>query len=317
MTQQLLGFGGLIDIEGSALQPAIEAGAGVKEFTGQLKAYLTGFASGYYDAIKAFTAYLPADPESLDFISTPLGLSQTPPTPGTTPGVQVGSIGIDPTFTMPINGNELPLVFDLPITNSGPSTDTFNIQIPDQSNFRIYTTESLGSPCRAANCMVNVCVVPYEPNRVVGGCAVGQAQNYSVTVTSATNPAVTANTSPSFNTPAIPALEVSTDPATVNTTPGGTVSVNLNLAALGNVAPGAVAITSTIPTGIIVNGLTSPVTVPLNSTVSVPLSITAAGNLASGLSHYFVLRLYRPWRRPAIQYRDAERRGGPGLGPAL
>ena len=68
MTQQFLGFGGLIDIEGSALQPAIEKAQIVKEFTGQLKAYATGFAGGYYDAIKAFTAYLPADPDSLDFI---------------------------------------------------------------------------------------------------------------------------------------------------------------------------------------------------------------------------------------------------------
>jgi probable HAF family extracellular repeat protein len=280
MTEQLLGFGGLIDIEGSALQPAIEAAEGVKEFTGQLKAYLTGFASGYYDAIKAFTAYLPADPESLDFISTPLGLSQTPPTPGTTPGVQVGAISVDPTFTMPINGNELPLVFDLPITNTGPSTDTFNIQIVDPSNFRIYTTVSSLTLQGGQSGMVNVCVVPYDST---GSTLppIGQAQNYSVTVTSATNSAVTATAAPSFNAPPIPVLEVSTDPATVNTTPGGTVSVNLNLAALGNVAPGAVGITSTVPTGITLNGLTSPVSVPLNSTVSVPLSITAAANLAS------------------------------------
>ncbi len=100
----------------------------------------------------------------LDFISTPLGLSPPCPLPGSTPGVQLGAIGVDPTFTMPINGNELPLVFDVPITNTGPSTDTFTIQVSNQSQFRIYPTVGSLTLQGGQSGMVNVCVVPYDPS---------------------------------------------------------------------------------------------------------------------------------------------------------
>jgi probable HAF family extracellular repeat protein len=288
LTTQFLGLGPMIPgalggLEGhAALELGLEIGNTVKEFTGRVAAYITGFVEGYFESIEQFQAYLPADPDSLDFISIPLGLSQTPPTPGTTPGVQIGSIAVDPTFTMPINGNSLPLVFDLPITNTGPSTDTFTIQINDQSqDFRIYPTVGSLTLLGGQSGMVNVCVVPYDPTGATIP-PVGQAQNYSATVTSATNPNITASASPSFSAPAIPTLQASTDPLNVSTTPGGMVSVNLSLGSLGNVAPGAVSITATVPTGITLNGLTSPVTVPLNSTVNEPLSIGAAANLASG-----------------------------------
>jgi probable HAF family extracellular repeat protein len=287
LTTNLLGLGPMIPnllggLEGHPnLEVGLEVGGTVKEFTGQLAAYLEGFQDGYYGAIKAFAANLPVDPDSLDFISTPLGLSQTPPTPGTTPGVQIGAIAVDPTWTMPINGNSLPLVFDLPITNTGASTDTFNIQISDQYlDFQIYPTVPSLTLQGGQSGMVNVCVTPTDATGSTLPPA-GQAQNYSVTVTSATNSQVTASAAQSFNAPPIAVLEMSTNPSNITTTPGGMAAVSLTLGSVGNVSPGAVSITATIPTGITVTGLTSPVTVPFNSTVSQPLSIVAAGNLAT------------------------------------
>jgi probable HAF family extracellular repeat protein len=131
--------------------------------------------------------------------------------------------------------------------------------------------------------MVNVCVVPTDTTGF-SMPPVGQSQNYSVKVTSATNPTVTASAQPSFIAPPIPSLDASLNPSSVATAPGGTVSVNLSLGSLGNVAPGAVTLTAVAPTGIAVNGLTSPLNVPLNGTVTEALSITAAANLAGSYS---------------------------------
>ena len=145
-------------------------------------------------------ANLPLDPQVLDFVTTPLGALPVS-TPGTTAGVQVGSVTVDPTYTMPFNGNQLPLVFDLPITNTGPSTDTFNIGINNASaGFRVYPSIGSLTLQGGQSGMVNVCVVP---NDLTGDsiAPAGSGINYSVNVTSATNSSVSATSQPSFNSP--------------------------------------------------------------------------------------------------------------------
>ena len=247
-----------------------------------LASYATGLLDGIKQAKMWLQANLPKDPEVFQFVGTPLGLSQTPPTPGTTPGVQMGALTVDPQFTMPVNGNQLPLVFDLPITNTGPATDTFKISISNGSQYyQEYPSVASLTLLGGQTGMVNVCVMPYDST----GASlppVGQAETYTVTVTSATNSSITTSTQPSFGAPASPGIEISTDPATITMTPGGTVSANLNLASVGNVATGPVTLTAAPPTGLSVNSLTSPVSVPLNGTATEAVSFTAAGNLANG-----------------------------------
>ncbi len=284
---------------GASLAKASGPGAGgqfglaVNGFLGSLQAFEGGLASGYYDGIKWLTANLPADPDVLQFVSTPLGPVPTP-TPGSTPGVQVGALTVDPTYTMPFNGDSLPLVFDLPITNTGPSTDTFNIQLEDESAyFQVYPTIGSLTLLGGQTGTVNVCALPYDSTGT-SVAPVGQAQNYVVTVTSATNPSITATASPTYNAPALPSLNISVDPAAISVVPGAMVSANLNLASVGNVAAGPMTLTATLPTGITLSGLTSPITVPLNNTATEPLSFTVASNVANGTYNIFFAASYTP-----------------------
>ena len=259
--------------------------------TGTWPAFLIGFMLGYLGlkltghAVRSHALQaapnVASDPPVLPFIGTPLGLTPVLTTPGTTPGVKVGAPTVDPLYTMPVNGNQLP-VFDLPITNTGPSTDTFNINIPVGSwpaYFQVYSSVSSLTLLGGQTGMVNVCVVP--PTSGTELPTPGAAQNYTVTVTSATNPSVTASAQPTFSAPALPSLGASLDPSTLTVAPGGTVNATLDLSSIGNVAPGPVTLTATAPTGITVNGLTSPATVPLNGLITEALSFTAAANLAN------------------------------------
>jgi hypothetical protein len=284
---------------GASLAKASGPGAGgqlglqVNGFLGSLQTFEAGLASGYYDGIKWLTANLPADPDALQFISTPLGPVPAP-TPDTTLGVQVGSLTVDPTYTMPLNGNSAPLVFDLPITNTGPSTDTFNIQIQDESSyFQIYPTIGSLTLLGGQTGMVNVCVAPYDSTGT-SVAPLGQTQNYIVNVTSATNPSITASASPSFNAPALPSLNLSVDPSAISVVPGAMVSANLNLASVGNVAAGPMTLTATLPTGITLSGLTSPITVPLNSTATEALTFSVASNVANGTYNIFFAASFTP-----------------------
>src|ERR1022692_2723978 len=122
----------------------------------------------------------------------------------------------------------------------------------------------------------------------------GTAQNYTVNVTSATNSNVKASTAPSFNAPPLPTLDFTIDPISPSTVPGGTVSANLNIASVGNATTGPVTLTVTPPTGITVNGLTSPANVPLNGVVTEAISFTASPSLATNTYNVSFTASYTP-----------------------
>ena len=287
-----------MDLEITNLIVNVELPEGI----GLIGDFVGGLKEGIKQAAEWVEANVPLDPEVLKFIGTPLGPAPGTPTPGTTPGVQLGAITVDPQFTMPVNGNQLPLVFDLPITNTGPSTDTFNIAMSTLSQyFQAYPSVGSLTLLGGQTGMVNVCVVPTDSTGATLP-PVGQAQNYVLTVTSATNSSVTTQTQPSFNSPAIPSVEISTDPPTLSLSPGGTVSANLNLASVGNVATGPVTLTAAPPAGITVNSLTSPVSVPLNGVASEALSFTAASNVATGSYNIPFTASYTPSGGTAQQF---------------
>lgn len=248
---------------------------------GLIGQYASGLVDGIDAASKWALANLPQDPPVLPFIGTPLGPEPPVGTPGSTPGVQVGAISVNPLFTMPVNGNQLPLVFDASITNTGPATDTFNISIQNLTSLNVYPSNSSLTLKAGQTGLVNVCVLPYDSTGYQLAPS-GSPQNYVFKVTSATNPSVTASNSPSFNTPAIPSLEATIQPQTIAAIPGGTVNAALTLASVGNAAAGAVTLVATPPAGIGVSGLASPVMVPLRDVVTTNLSFNVLGGTAPG-----------------------------------
>src|SRR5262249_34421117 len=139
----LLTLGGIVAKNVYKGSVGVQLGATVQGFLGSLATYEDGFAAGFSAGINWLVANLPKYPEVLPFVSTPLGLPQPVLNPGATPGVQIGNITTDSIFTMPVAGNQLPLVFDLPITNTGPATDTFRIQTTGTGYFSPYTSVGL------------------------------------------------------------------------------------------------------------------------------------------------------------------------------
>ncbi len=222
-------------------QPGVggQFGLNVYGFLGSVQTFESGLAGGYYDGLKFLEANLPKDPDVLEFIGTPLGLPAPVLTPGSTPGVSLGSLTVDPTYTMPVNGNSLPLVFDLPVTNTGPSTDTFTINLSDQSpTYNIYPSVNSLTLLGGQTGTVNVCAQPRDTTGT-SVAPVGQPQNYTVTVTSSTNSGVTSTASPSFPSPPIPSIELSSDPPGISLVAGTSANANVNVASIGNAAAGA------------------------------------------------------------------------------
>ena len=268
-------------------------GLNVYGLASSVQTYEQSLAGGYYDGLKWLAANLPADPDALEFVSTPLGLPAPTLHPGGSPGVQLGTLVVDPLYTMQVNGNSLPLVFDLPITNTGPATDTFKIQMVGTNSFQLYPTVPLLTLQGGQTGMVNVCAVPRDTS---GSSvpAVGQPQPYSITVTSNTNPAITSTASPTFNTPPMPSLEISTNPLAIAAVPGGSAPFALTFASVGNLALGPVALKATMPSGLTLTGLPSSANVPLNATITQSLTISAAGNLPSGGYNVVISATYTP-----------------------
>ncbi len=94
--------------------------------TSLLDEFADGLEEGVKNAQEWLEANLPKDPEVSKFLTTPLGTVPVTVTPGSAPGVTV-TMSTDTIYTMPFNGNELP-VYDVFVTNTGPNTDTFNLQ---------------------------------------------------------------------------------------------------------------------------------------------------------------------------------------------
>jgi uncharacterized membrane protein len=254
---------------------------------------LSSFAKGLKQGIKFITDFLKAqllsDPDVFPFLGTPYGITLAGVNPGNAP-IVAAQITTDPIFTMPFNGNELP-VYDLTVTNFGPVTDTFNLTASDPAGqFNIYP----GSPSLTLQPgqagQVNLCASPIT-NNYVTMAPVGTTLTFNVGVASPTSTA-NAGSSVNYVMPAIPSISVGVDPPTLSVTPGQMVSANLNISAVGNASPGSVTLTAAPDTGITVTALTSPVTVPLNGVVTLPLIVTAGANTASNTYYVTITASY-------------------------
>ena len=244
----------------------------------------SGLAEGIENMKTLLVALLGKDPEIFSFLSTP---PTTPPagvTPGTTPGVTIG-IATDPLYTVPFNGNELPL-YDATIVNTGPATDTYRISSYDtvgqfsvSANVPYLTLQ----PGQAG--MINLCAVPYDSAGVTVAPA-GSTSTFNLILTSTTTNAQT-SASTNYVVPAIPTVAVTADPLVLSVAPGGTVAATVTITSVGNANPGPVTLTAAPQTGIAINGLpSSPVTVPASGAIAEPVSFTAAAN--AGNNTYYV-----------------------------
>ncbi|HEX3748450.1 MAG TPA: hypothetical protein VHW09_31200 [Bryobacteraceae bacterium] len=257
--------------------------------TSLLDEFAEGLQEGVEKAQEWLEANLPEDPEVSTFLTTPLGTVPAMVTPGSTPGVTI-TTSLDNIYTIPFNGNELP-VYDVFITNTGPNTDTFNLNpIDTSSHWRLYTSVTPLTLLAGQTGEVNLCAVPYDPSGVAVP-PLGATGNYQITATSPGSGA-TGQVSPAYTVGAIPTVAMSVDPQVITVAPGQTTMANLIITSVGNADAGTVTLTAVADPAITVGGLTSPVTLTLNSAITQQLSFTAAANAVHNVYNVVVTASY-------------------------
>jgi Transglutaminase-like superfamily/LVIVD repeat len=149
----------------------------------------------------------------------------------THPGVTL-NVAADPTFTVPVNGAQLPSGFLATIQNTGPATDTFNVTFSGVP--ASFTVQDSGTGFTIPAGTIASDGIYLVPTGQLP--APGVQVSFTVTVTSATSPSVTASKLVSFTVPAVQALTLSLSPTALSTTPGTAVNSTLTLQSAGNIA---------------------------------------------------------------------------------
>ncbi len=230
------------------------------------------FRAGFYVGLQAAQfGYLAAgaiDPP------LPAALFGTNPSPqftglGSGTGVAIDAI-LDPLFTLPVNGAQLPTVFRVGIKNQTSATETFAL---DLSSIPAGFTGQTSLPAivipAGETAEVSLCL------RAVGSLpAPGSPASFAIRATSTTNAAITATSSEAFTVPEIHGVSLTSDPPAVGTTEGTPVSTTLTLASAGNVAE-TVDLTAALPSGLSAGALGS-VTLGVGETTTRTLTLTPA-----------------------------------------
>ncbi len=257
---------------------------GVSKGFGLINSFASGLKEGLSNAQKFLKWILPVDPPVFPFVVQPLGPAPASIPPAGSAGVNL-SVVTDPLFTYSYGSLDLPLVFVANVQNTGPAADIFNITIPSGlQNYYVYPSVNVIQVGAGQTGQVGVCVVPND-NSGNGFPAVGSAQNFTVSATSATNPAITAMVPSNFNQPALPVTQLTAAPATLSTTAGVPVTTVLGLTGLGNADAGSVTLSVVAPAAVTVTGLTSQVTVTQGKSNTQALTITPPVSARPGDSY--------------------------------
>ena len=103
--------------------------------------------------------------------------------------------------------------------------------------------------------------------------APGTMAPFSVVVTGVTSPALTATEVEPFTVPEIHGVALTAGSSPLNTTPGVAATATLTLTAVGNV-PEVVDLTSSLPSGLAINGLGGPIALAVGETKTVAITLT-------------------------------------------
>jgi large repetitive protein len=245
-----------------------------------IDAYAGGLKEGIEFAQKFLQATLPMDPPMLPFVGALAGPGLPGSNPGSQPGVQT-SLALDTLFTTDVNGTQLPVNYRARVTNTGPTLQTFRLSATPSANYNIFTPVDLVTIPAGGTVETSVCVRPWD-GIVIG--PVGSPQPVSVTATSLANSSITSTSNATFNNPAVSSLQISSDPPVLFGSPGATLPVRLTIGALGNAPTGPVTLTASIPGGVNLTGLSSPLNLSQLTTATQNLSITLPANATPNTS---------------------------------
>jgi large repetitive protein len=189
-------------------------------------------------------------------------------TPGTSPGISV-LIQPDTVFTLPVGGAQVPTVFDVLITNTGPTADTFNVALtnPPAGFTLVDSLPTILIPA-GAQAEISVCAVPTGTLPAPGTTA-----GFTVGVTSTTNNSITSSVPETFKVPTVSGAVLSATPSSATTTAGTAVPVTLQIQGVGN-APTSLTLAATVDPNLKLAGLQTPAQVNAGQTITQSLTIT-------------------------------------------
>ncbi len=190
----------------------------------------------------------------------------------TAPGLAL-SVAQDTEFSVPFHGAQVPTAFRATIQNLGPAADTYDLTVSNlPSGFTLGRSATTDTVPAGRTGIVGLYLLPTGTLP-----APGTQLSFTVTATSTTNPTITQTQTETFTVPAIDAITVSGTPPTLDTSPGTPITDTLTITNAGNVAESNVALTSTLPSGLTLNGL-SPVSLQPGQSTTQTVTLTPASS---------------------------------------
>jgi hypothetical protein len=215
------------------LQTAIDNLPGANLPPGEGKSLVDSLTSGLAQGVKYASAVLvrslPADPETLPFLSTDIIPGPASIAPGSSAGVNL-NIDLDQYFTAPTtNGTEVPSIFIANIQNAGPTPDTYNLSFGSVPGYTVQSSVSSITVPPGVTAQVGVCLIPTG--------AAAPATTLSASVTSTSNPAIGASSTVGVNGGAVPvAVTIQASPTGASFVANGTTYTGSTILKL---APGS------------------------------------------------------------------------------
>ena len=192
----------------------------------------------------------------------------------TQPGLAL-SVATDPVFSVPFNNAQVPSGFRASIQNKGPVADTFSLTASNLPSG--FTLLKSGAGVTVPAGQTGILGLYLQPNTGQTIPPPGTVLSFNVTSTSTTDATITETQTVTITVPAIDALIVTASNVSLNTTPGTSVTETLTITNAGNVPENNVALTSTLPGGLILTGLT-PVSLQPGQSTTETVTLTPASS---------------------------------------
>ena len=191
-----------------------------------------------------------------------------PVTPGEQPGVNV-QIVQDELLSVQLDGVDIPSTFRVQIQNTGPTEDTFSVAIsqePPGFTTCLSLSEVTVPPGETAE--VGISLYPLE-----GIDPPGSFFPFAINVTSTTDPTITKVANAQFVMPELDQITIATDLPFTSATPGSSLPLTLTLTSVGNVPSDGIALEVDTSAGLVLSGLTSPLSLGIGQSISQDLTL--------------------------------------------
>jgi uncharacterized membrane protein len=184
------------------------------------------------------------------------------------------AVNPDPTFTVPYNGAQVHTAFRAVIHNTGPATDTYNLNFANvPSGFTLVSSATSVMVSAGQTGIVGIYLIPNAGSVLP---APGTPLSFEVAATSIDDPETVTE---SFTMPAIDAVTIASNPVQVSTVPGLPATATVTLQNVGNVAASA-ALNFTTDTGLTLTGLSAtPIMLAIGQTATETVQLTPASNV--------------------------------------